>query len=215
MKITIPGNMIGVLALALIPATADATLSVEQRGYIFTNGLSRDYPASTFVIGEWEDKKMLRPPGPEPSAGKNKLLLTIKKTEEAPNQDKPGIENDTPVIPPVFFELASFSLSREAESRILAALVDNRVDKANPLEITGYTCDLGPPRINEVLAMKRAVTVARFLRVHGYETLTVSGHDSHGQMHNAPETRHLNRWVEINILAKPGKQKQQSENQEQ
>lgn len=215
MKTTIPGNMMGVLALALIPAIANATLSVEQRDYIFTNGLSRDYPFSTFVIGEWEEKKTLRPPGPEPMAGENRLLLTIRKTEEATSQDGPGIENATPVIPPVFFELAGFSLSREAESRILAALVDNRVDKASPLKITGYTCDLGPPRINEALAMKRAVTVARFLRVHGYKAITVQGDAGQGQRHNAPETRHLNRRVEISILAKPGEQRRRNENQGQ
>jgi len=213
MKITIPGKMM--IVLALIPATADATLSVEQRDYLFVNGLGRDYPASTFVIGDWEEKKALRPPGPAPMPGKDKLLLTIRKTEEAASQDGPEIENATPVIPPVFFELAGFSLSREAENGILAALADNKVGKASPLKITGYTCDLGPPRINWVLAMQRAVTVARFLREHGYEALTVSGAAGQGQRHNAPETRHLNRRVEINILAKPGDQRRRNENQGQ
>ena len=199
MRIWFSGSVISVLAMVMIPATGMTAMSVEQKDYVFRMGVTRDISTSTFVIGEFAQKKQLRPPAAIPVAEKNKIHLALRKGQAIVTGEK-QIDNVQRTIPPVLFDLSSSSLSRETEQEILSAL-EKMVDKDTPLQITGFTCDLGSQQINDLLALKRATVVADLLKFHGFNVVAVSGKGRQGYVSRDPEMRHLNRRVEIGILS--------------
>ena len=67
--------------------------------------------------------------------------------------------------------------------------------------VTGYTCDLGTQRTNDVLARKRAETVADMLKALGFKVVAVMGKGKQGYITDNPDMGHLNRRVEIAILS--------------
>ena len=206
----ISGSMITVLVATMIPATGMTAMSVEQQDYIFKMGITLDIPISTFVIGEITSVKQLRPPSEIPTIEKNKTHLAIRKRESIVTGEKQN-ENVQSVIPPVFFDLSSSTLPKEAEEKILDALA-KKADITTNLIITGYTCDLGAQKVNDVLALQRATVVADLLQTHGYRFVTVTGKGKQSYVSRDPEMRHLNRRVEFGILsqpASPGEMKQQ------
>ena len=206
----ISGSMITVLVATMIPATGMTAMSVEQQDYIFKMGITLDIPISTFVIGEVTSVKQLRPPSEIPTIEKIKIHLALRKRESIVTGEK-QIENVQSVIPPVFFDLSSSTLSKEAEEKILDALA-KKAEITTHLIITGYTCDLGSQKVNDVLALQRASVVADLLQSHGYRFVDVTGKGKQSYVSIDPEMRHLNRRVEFGIPsqpASPGELKQQ------
>lgn len=92
MKILISGSVIIGLVAAMVPATGMTAMSIEQQDYVFKMDTTRDITASTFVIGESNRTKQLRPPVAISAAEKNKMHLAIKKRETFVTGEK-QIEN--------------------------------------------------------------------------------------------------------------------------
>lgn len=198
MSIWIFGSMIAALVVAMIPATGMTAMSVEQKDYFFKMDVTRDISTSTFVIGEFNRAKQLRPPVAISVAEKNKMHLALRKGQAIVTGEK-QIDNVQTTIPPVLFDFSSSTLPEEAEEKMLPAL-GKKADKSTPLMVTGYTCDLGTQQINDVLALKRATVVADLLKFHGFRVVAVMGKGKQGYVTSDPEMRHLNRRVEIGIL---------------
>lgn len=201
MRMRIFGSVISAMAMAMIPAAGMAAMSVAKQHYVFKMDITQDVSAHTFVIGEFAQTKQLRHPAAIPVAEKNKMLLSVRRSEAIGTGEK-QIENSQLRIPPVLFDLSSSSLSGEMEQEILAAL-EKMADKDTPLQVTGLTCDLGSQQVNDALALERATVVADLLKSHGFQVVTVMGRGKQGYVSNDPAMRHLNRRVEILIPSRP------------
>jgi len=199
MKKVVSGSVISAAAAILIPTGGMAALKCVEQNYVFKMGITRDVSAVTFVIGEFGNAEQLRPQAPIPVLRKNTTQLVLRKSK-SDETGKKQIRIVQTLIPPVFFALASANLSAENEKEILS-VVGRRADKNTPLQITGYTCDLGPQEVNDVLARKRANRVADLLKSHGFQIISVIGRGSQHYVTNNPAMRHLNRRVEINIVS--------------
>lgn len=197
MRMRIFGSVISAMAAAMIPAAGMAAMSVAEQHYVFKMDITQDVSARTFVIGEFAQTKQLRPPAAIPVAEKNKMLLSFRKRQAIGKGEK-QIDNGQPRIPPVLFDLSSSRLSGEMEQEILAAL-EKMADKDTPLQVTGFTCDLGSQQVNDLLALERATVVAELLKFHGFNVVAVRGKGKQGYVSSDPRMRHLNRRVEILI----------------
>jgi len=103
----------------------------------------------------------------------NQPSLKIKPAKYQPD-DWPFI--DTPAIvftPTVFFALNSAWLSPGERERLLKEMRPHQI--AIPLQVSGYTCELGSEPQNQLISRHRAETVAALLRAHGYTVATVEG----------------------------------------
>ncbi|MEW6291014.1 MAG: OmpA family protein [Thermodesulfobacteriota bacterium] len=204
MRMRIFGSVISAMTMAMIPAAGMAAMSVAEQHYVFKMDITQDVSARTFVIGEFVKAKELRPPAAIPVAEKNKMLLSLR-TRETDDAGEKQIRAAHALVSPVLFELASSSLAERTEEELLAAL-EKRTDKKTPLQITGYTCDLGSQQVNDDLAMKRATTVAELLRAHGFRVGAVHGKGKQGYVSSDPAMRHLNRRVEIVIPSRSARE---------
>jgi len=203
MRMRIYNSVISAVMLAMIPASGTAAVSVAEQNYVFEMDVTRDVAFRTFVIGELVKSKELRPPAEVPVAEKNKMLLSLR-TRETDNSGEKRIRTAHSLVSPVLFELASSSLAERTEEELLAAL-EKKTDKKTPLQITGFTCDLGSQQVNDDLAMKRATTVAELLRAHGFRVGAVHGKGKQGYVSSDPAMRRLNRRVEIVIPSRPSR----------
>ncbi|MCJ7602846.1 MAG: OmpA family protein, partial [Desulfobulbaceae bacterium] len=137
-------------------------MSIEQRVYLFRMDVTRDVIAGTFVIGEFENEVPLSPPAAATIAIKNRRQLALRTAEESN-----ATGTSSPLIPPFLFDLASAELPEKAKTEILQVL-EKKVSRSIQLKVTGFTCDLGPQRVNDQLALQRAEVVAELLKSHGY-----------------------------------------------
>lgn len=204
MRMRIYSSVISAVMLAMISANGTAAVSVAEQNYVFEMDVTRDVAVRTFVIGEFVNAEKLRAPAEVPVAEKNKMLLSLR-TRETDDAGEKRIRTVHPLVSPVFFELASSSMAERTEDELLAAL-EKKTDKNIPLQITGYTCDLGSQQVNDDLAMKRATTVAELLRAHGLRVGAVLGKGKQGYVSSDPAMRHLNRRVEIEIPSRPARE---------
>jgi outer membrane protein OmpA-like peptidoglycan-associated protein len=129
------------------------------------------------------------------------MLLTLRKSGESVTGEQ-QIDNVQPIIAPVLFERASAVLTAGDKEKILAIL-RNKIDKATPLKVTGYTCDLGSKQANDALALQRATVVADLLQTQGYKVAVVNGEGKRDFVSTDPGMPHLNRRVEIAIHTQP------------
>lgn len=201
MRMRFFGSVISAITMTMIPAAGMAAMSVAEQHYVFKMDITQDVSARTFVIGEFAQTKQLRPPAAIPVAEKNKMLLSVRRSEAIGTGEK-QIENSQLRIPPVLFDLSSSSLSGEMEQEILAAL-EKMADKDTPLQVTGLTCDLGSQQVNDLLALERATVVADLLKFHGFSVVDVRGKGKQSYVSSDPAMRHLNRRVEILIPSRP------------
>ena len=111
-------------------------------------------------------------------------------TETAPSHASSSLQRTVTV----HFPINSHQLKGGEKIKIRAAQTSLR--SSAHISVTGYTCDLGTERYNDLLAMKRAKTVAGFLRTLGVpaDRLEISGK---GSCCYASEARAGNRRVEI------------------
>jgi outer membrane protein OmpA-like peptidoglycan-associated protein len=198
MKTWIAASLITALSWALLPAAGLASMSIEQEVYLFRMDVTRDVMAGTFVIGEFENEVPLSPPAAATIAIKNRSQLALRTAEESN-----ATGTSSPLIPPILFDLASAELPEKPKTEILQAL-EKKVSRSTPLQVTGFTCDLGAQMVNDKLARQRAEAVAELLKSHGYVVPVVTGKGKQDYLSKSPQMRHLNRRVEI-IALPPGK----------
>lgn len=203
MRMRIFGSVISAITMAMIPAAGMAAMSVAEQHYVFKMDITQDVSARTFVIGEFAQTKQLRPPAAIPVAEKNKMHLTVRRSEAIGTGEK-QIENALPRIPPVLFDLASSRLAERTEEELLSGL-KKVADKDTPLQVTGFTCDLGTQQVNDLLALERATVVADLLKFHGFNVVAVRGKGKQGYVSSDPGMRHLNRRVEIVVPSRPAR----------
>ena len=184
--------------VAMIPTTGMTAMSIAQQDYVFKMDITRDIATSTFVIGEFNRTKQLRPPAAISVTDRNKMQLALRKRATDETGDK-HFDNLRTTISSVLFDFSSSTLPEEAEQKILTVLA-KKADKATPLWVTGYTCDLGTQQVNDVLALKRANAVADLLKSQGFRVAAVMGKGKQGYVSRDPKMRYLNRRVEIGIL---------------
>jgi hypothetical protein len=67
---------------------------------------------------------------------------------------------------------------------------------APSVNVRGFTCSMGPKRVNDKLAMERAKSVARYLKEHGIIVKEITGVGKDRYLSKTPA---LNRHVEISL----------------
>ena len=100
----------------------------------------------------------------------------------------------------VYFALGNSTISPAASTSILSDLRRCSVKPEDPLRVTGYTCSLGPEKLNQELARQRAETVATLLRGSGFTVAEVKGAGSKDPITSDPSEVFINRRVEIDLL---------------
>ncbi len=193
-------SMMAVLTAAAIPAASRATVSISQQSYFFTMEVTRNVTAGTFVIGDFGLAPVLKPPA-APTFAVNDTARVSPKTAQS-STSSPLTAPFVGLIRPILFDLGSATLPAKAETIVLPQLAD-KVTMATPLQVTGYTCDLGSQAINDALALRRAEAVADMLRPHGYIVPVITGRGKCDYVSTDAAQRHLNRRVEINIASRP------------
>ena len=98
------------------------------------------------------------------------------------------------------FDVGSSVLSPSAASAILSDLRKCKIQPDDSLQVTGYTCSLGPEKLNQELAQQRAEIVAALLLENGFTVAKVQGAGSQNLVTNDPQELFINRRVEIDLL---------------
>jgi len=200
MKIWIFMSMIIALVAITIPAAGVAAVSVEQRGYFYAMDVTQGVAATrTFVIGDFGPSMPLRPPAKAMLAESGKVELA---TRTAQPSSSPVVAPLGGLVPPILFQLASATVPVEAEAAIIPRL-EKEVVATTPLQVTGYSCDLGSQKTNDDLALRRARAVADLLEPYGYSVPVVTGKGKRDYVSTNPAKRYLNRRVEISVAPRP------------
>lgn len=143
-----------------------------------------------------------------PPANYTKKTNTTDNLKITAILDKPHVQNvvkDHPAektIPPVidikpitiYFDFGKDNLSNNEKNKIDEAIKDI---KDLPVEITGYTCDIGSRKYNNTLALERAKSVAKYLNEMGVKNVETIGK---GKCCYAEKKRHLNRRAVIKVI---------------
>lgn len=196
MKTWIPVSIIIALAAITIPVAGLATVSVEQRGYFYAMDVTQGVAIRTFVIGDLGPFQPLRSPAKAMAAANNQATRTVKPSSS------PEVVPSGGLVSPILFQLASATVPVEAESEIIPRL-EKRVSLSTPLQVTGYTCDLGSQKVNDDLALRRARAVADLLIPYGYTVPVIKGKGKQDYVSTDPAKRYLNRRVEIGTAPRP------------
>ena len=195
MKIWISVSIIIALAAITFPAAGLAAVSVEQRGYFYEMGVTQGVATRTFVIGDFGPSLPLRPPVKALVAQNGKADSVVNTAQSS---SSPVAAPSGGLVPPILFQLASATVPVEAEAVIIPRL-EKEVATTTPLQVTGFTCDLGPQKVNDDLALRRARAVADLLEPHGYSVPVVTGKGKRDYLSTDPAKRYLNRRVEISV----------------
>lgn len=198
MKKWLSYGLLPMLAVAVFPAAVSAVTAIRQSDYTFRQEMARVITISTFVIGDFAASKTLRPAAAVPVDERNRRRLAIRMGQQATAGHGKIMKEDL-LMPPILFKLASAELSEQTKRKILSVL-GKRTSKTTPLLITGYTCDLGPQKVNDELALARAGSVAALLKANGFTVAAIFGKGRQDYIVIDPEMRYLNRRVEISIL---------------
>lgn len=99
----------------------------------------------------------------------------------------------------VYFERNSADLSQASIKTILSDLEKCEVMQKQPLQVTGYTCQLGSGKLNQFLSLQRARVVTDFLQARGFIVVTVQGKGAQHPITVDPWDFKENRRVEITI----------------
>ena len=191
--------MIIALAAITIPAAGLAAVSVEQRGYFYAMEVTQGVATRTFVIGDFGPSLPLRPPAKALVAQNGMADSAISTAQPS---SSPVAAPSGGLVPPILFQLASATVPVEAEAVIIPRL-EKEVVPSTPLQVTGFTCDLGPQKVNDDLALRRARAVADLLEPYGYSVPVVTGRGKRDYVSTDPAKRYLNRRVEISVASRP------------
>jgi outer membrane protein OmpA-like peptidoglycan-associated protein len=106
------------------------------------------------------------------------------------------------VLAVAYFPLGQSVLSPEEEHSVLNDLATQKITRQTPLVIIGYTCPLGPDRLNRNLSLERAKAVAGILRSQGYLLKKIQGKGEQNPVTLVPAQFFRNRRAEIRLLGK-------------
>ena len=106
------------------------------------------------------------------------------------------------VLAVAYFPLGQSVLSPEEEHSVLNDLATQKITRQTPLAVIGYTCPLGPDRLNRNLSLERAKAVAGVLRLQGYLVKKIQGRGEQNPVTLVPAQFFRNRRVEIRRLSK-------------
>ena len=101
-----------------------------------------------------------------------------------------------------YFPLGQSVLSPQERRSVLNALVTKNITRQTPLAIIGYTCPLGPDRLNRNLSLERAKAVAGVLRSQGYLVKKILGRGEQNPVTLNPAQFFRNRRAEIRRIGK-------------
>ena len=104
------------------------------------------------------------------------------------------------VLAVAYFPLGQSVLSPEERRSVLNALATKNITRQTPLAVIGYTCPLGPDRLNRNLSLERAKAVAGVLRSQGYLLKKIQGKGEQNPVTPIPTQFFRNRRVEIRLL---------------
>jgi len=104
------------------------------------------------------------------------------------------------VLAVAYFPLGQSVLSSEEEHSVLNDLATQKITRQTPLAIIGYTCPLGPDRLNRNLSLERAKAVAGVLRSQGYLLKKIQGKGEQNPVTLVPTQFFRNRRAEIRLL---------------
>lgn len=111
-----------------------------------------------------------------------------------------------PVLPEQFllyFEIGGTELTADSKALLSVILARARARSAVDVSVTGHTDTLGPPEINEDLALKRAQAIAEQLKNAGlpHLVLTVESHGERNLLIATPDetAEPRNRRVEVTL----------------
>lgn len=128
---------------------------------------------------------------------KKRADVSIEKNNSEEKQLSTG---DKAILTTVYFAFDEYNISPEGYEK-LKEIVLNYKDKEKPaLKIIGYTDHVGTKEYNDMLALKRAMAVAGYFKVHGFDTVVVEGKGSCC----FKETGELSRRAEIEIFDRKG-----------
>lgn len=102
-------------------------------------------------------------------------------------------------LPVVHFELGSAVLSPTAGENIISGLRRCGISQADPVVVTGHTCEFGPEKLNQSLSLKRAEAAATFLLKNGFHVAMTQGKGSQETFSHDPSEFSVNRRVEITL----------------
>jgi len=122
---------------------------------------------------------------------KKRTDVSIQKNN---SETKQFAAEDNATLATVYFAFDEYNISPEGYEK-LKEIVFYYKDKEKPtLKIIGYTDHVGTKEYNDMLALKRAMAVAGYFKVHGFDTV-VEGKGSCC----FKETEELSRRAEIEI----------------
>ena len=101
-----------------------------------------------------------------------------------------------------YFSLGQSILSPEEEHSVLNGLATRKIIRQTPLAVIGYTCPLGPDRLNRNLSLERAGVVADLLRAHGFKVEKVEGKGTQNPVTLVPAQFYKTRRAEIRLSDK-------------
>lgn len=102
----------------------------------------------------------------------------------------------------VLFDFGSHDL--DMNDRMMLDAVVERMGKSKRIELTGYTCNIGPDQVNQALSENRALAVKAYLMQKGIEESRIAawgkGKRNPVASNDEEETRMMNRRVEMKIF---------------
>jgi len=122
-------------------------------------------------------------------------MVTTFVMNKSSQRGKTASATHRPLV--IHFDMGSSDLTSGASDLLHSGIHFQGITADTPLVITGHSCELGSSRLNLMLSLQRAITVAHYLINRGY---TVSALQAKGEV--APVTTnlsqfYLNRRVEI------------------
>jgi len=127
-------------------------------------------------------------------------MISPRAIQPKANMTETSPENIQPLS--VFFQKNSSTIADQEMKQLNQFIKTLKPDSTGPVNVTGYTCQLGTPTYNQKLALLRAITVADVLKQQGVTVATVTGKPGCFISHTDPAK---NRRVEITAMPKARK----------
>lgn len=138
-------------------------------------------------------------------------LAMFDKVYSAPDSispDKPSVDAEPPAVSTdhhaesaIFFAFGSNELNMNG--RVLLDNFVEQLDNSDLIELTGYTCNIGPDHVNQNLSRNRAQMVKAYLMYRGVDASRIvadgKGKENPAASNDDKTTRMINRRVEMKV----------------
>ena len=177
------------------------TYVVCERVCVVAPSLMRAPKNLTLSVRVSQDQTGESVPETTPAAG---MLAKAETSRKPAGHEKPDVspspnQDMTPKRASVLFAVDSFALDASEKTKLSSFVAEAQDRKNLSISVEGYTCDLGSQAHNDVLARKRAETVASYLEKAGMRPTRVTGMGRCCYVTEEPGKRSLNRRVEIAV----------------